>query len=183
MRSMLPDLRTLPSSTLATLSAFAIVATSTDLSLNENDDVRAITRNCGTCPSMLSSSSDSPSEKYACPGSGLRLTNGNTAIECGSGATTVGLTGAGRNAGWPWKYQPSASTINSTTTLAKRLLPRAAGSKRSPCGVSSSTHASASANGNPNAATRMDSRSALGGRLNAGKPIDATCTASQATTR
>src|SRR6476659_4565886 len=116
MRSMLPDLRTLPSSTLATLSAFAIVATSTALSLNENDDVRAITRNCGTWPSMLSSSSDNPSEKYACSRSGLRLTNGSTAIERGSGTTAGGELDTGRNAGWLWKYQPSVSTTSRTTT-------------------------------------------------------------------
>ena len=48
---------------VATFSARAIVATSTCLPLNENDDVRAITRTCGNCASWFNSSSDRPSEK------------------------------------------------------------------------------------------------------------------------
>ena len=63
MRKVLADLRTLPSSTLATFSALAIVAISTSLPLNENDEVRAITRNCGICANWFNSSSDRPSEK------------------------------------------------------------------------------------------------------------------------
>ena len=62
-RKVLADLRTLPSSTLATFSALAIVATSTSLPLNENDEVRAITRNCGICANWFNNSSDRPSEK------------------------------------------------------------------------------------------------------------------------
>src|SRR6266498_2181916 len=81
MRKLLPDLRTLPSSTCATLSAFAIVATSTSLPLNENDEVRAITRNCGICANWFNSSSDKPSEKYSCSLSELMLTKGRTAMD------------------------------------------------------------------------------------------------------
>ena len=40
IRSLSPDLRTLPSSTLATLSLRAISAMSTSLPLNENDEAR-----------------------------------------------------------------------------------------------------------------------------------------------
>ncbi|MND05021.1 hypothetical protein D3C83_255790 [compost metagenome] len=63
--TVLPDLRTLPSSTCATCSTFAMVATSTFLPLKENDEVRAITRRSGTLASRSSSSSESPSEKYS----------------------------------------------------------------------------------------------------------------------
>jgi hypothetical protein len=80
-RSLLPDLRTLPSSTLATSSVFAMVATSTSFPLNEKDDVRAMTRSWGICASRLSSSSERPSEKYSCSLSELMLTSGSTAID------------------------------------------------------------------------------------------------------
>src|SRR5258705_8962995 len=52
------------------------------LPLNENDDVRAVTCNCGIFASRLSSSSEMPSEKYSCSLSLLMFTNGSTAIEC-----------------------------------------------------------------------------------------------------
>jgi hypothetical protein len=49
--------------------------------LNENDEVRAITRSCGTCASWLSSSSDRPSEKYSWSLAWLMSTKGSTAME------------------------------------------------------------------------------------------------------
>ena len=81
MRTLSPDLRTLPSSTFATLSLRAISAMSTSLPLNENDDVRAMTRSSGTCASRLSSSSEMPSAKYSCSLSALMFTKGSTAME------------------------------------------------------------------------------------------------------
>src|SRR5205807_9777703 len=47
----------------------------------ENDEVRAITRNCGICASWFSNSSDRPSEKYSCSLSELMLTKGSTAMD------------------------------------------------------------------------------------------------------
>ena len=81
MRNVSPDLRTLPSSTFATLSLRAISAMSTSLPLNENDEVRAMTRSSGTCARRLSSSSEMPSAKYSCSLSALMFTKGSTAIE------------------------------------------------------------------------------------------------------
>ena len=49
--------------------------------LNENDEVRAVTCNCGIFESRFSSSSEIPSEKYSFALSSLMLTNGSTAID------------------------------------------------------------------------------------------------------
>ena len=54
---------------------------STSLPLNENDEVRAITRSCGIFASRFSSSSEMPSEKYSWSLSELMFTNGSTATE------------------------------------------------------------------------------------------------------
>ena len=89
MRNLSPDLRTLPSSTLATLSLRAISAMSTSLPLNENDEVRAMTRSSGTCARRLSSSSEMPSAKYSCSLSALMFTKGSTAIERSVAAATA----------------------------------------------------------------------------------------------
>ena len=56
-------------------------AMSTSLPLNENDEVRAMTRSSGTCARRFSSSSEMPSAKYSWSLSGLMFTNGSTAIE------------------------------------------------------------------------------------------------------
>src|ERR1700683_604242 len=95
MRTVLPDLRTLPSSTAPTLSLWAIVSTSTFSPLNEKDEVRAATWSSLTSVRELSSSSVSPSEKYSCSLSPLMLTNGSTAIECGGGLKAVTAAPAG----------------------------------------------------------------------------------------
>ena len=81
IRNLSPDLRTLPSSTLATLSLRAISAMPTSLPLKENDEVRAITRSSGTWARRLISSSEMPSAKYSCSLSRLMFTKGSTAIE------------------------------------------------------------------------------------------------------
>jgi hypothetical protein len=59
-RSSLPDLRTLPSRILLTFSFRAMVGMSSFLPLNENDEVRAMTRNAGTLVSSSMSSSARP---------------------------------------------------------------------------------------------------------------------------
>src|SRR5688500_9808401 len=81
MRRWSPDLRTLPSSTVATLSASPTSRRSACLPLNENAEVRAATLSALKRASALISSSAIPSEKNSCSGSLLRLTNGSTAIE------------------------------------------------------------------------------------------------------
>ena len=60
-----PDLRTLPSRMLATLSLRAIAAISSDLPLKEKEEVRAVTCMPGMLASKSSSSSAKPSEKYS----------------------------------------------------------------------------------------------------------------------
>ena len=61
----IPERRTLPSSTFATLSFAAMVGMSSDLPLNEKEEVRAITLRPGVLPSCSISSSARPSEKYS----------------------------------------------------------------------------------------------------------------------
>src|SRR5215469_5438333 len=94
MRTVWPDRRTLPSSTVATFSLWATSATS-GCSLNEKDEVRAATCSPSISASELSNSSVSPSEKYSCSLSPLKLTNGSTAMECGGGEKTTALVGGG----------------------------------------------------------------------------------------
>ena len=65
MRSLLPDVRTLPSSTWATFSFFAISAMSMFSPLKANEDVRAITFRSGAFASRFSSSSAMPSDMYS----------------------------------------------------------------------------------------------------------------------
>ena len=81
MRTRFPDLRTLPSSTVATLSFCATVGMSTPLPLKENADVRDATRSPRIFARTFSNSSDKPSAKYSFSSSRLMLMNGSTAIE------------------------------------------------------------------------------------------------------
>src|SRR6516165_11763175 len=85
-----PERRTLPSRTEATFSLCATVAISGCTPWNENDEVRAATCSSLMRDSELSSSSVSPSLKYAWLASPLIFTKGNTAIECGGGAKATG---------------------------------------------------------------------------------------------
>src|SRR5579872_7626334 len=93
MRTVCPERRTLPSSTVPTFNLWATSAIS-GRSLNEKDEVRAATCNPSMCVRELSSSSVSPSEKYSCSLSPLKLTNGNTAMECGGGLNATALVDA-----------------------------------------------------------------------------------------
>src|SRR6476660_4398797 len=81
MRMRFPDLRTLPSSTVATLSCSPIVRRSTFFPLYEKAEVRAGTCTPGSCASALMISSETPSEKYSFDGSPLMLANGSTATD------------------------------------------------------------------------------------------------------
>ena len=170
MRSRSPALRTLPSSTVATLSLCPTSRRSTSLPLKENADVRAATLRALIRDSAFSSSSAMPSEKYSCSGSLLMLTKGSTAIElrvppdaCGAGPTEAPAAGD-RTAGDPVS-QTNLSSANSATATAstpmirkssRRPVRRVADTSRgtssvrfNPCGVSSKAQANTSASGNP----------------------------------
>ena len=58
----------------------AISGTPISLPLNANDEVRAVTCNCGIFASRLSSSSEIPSEKYSWSFPADMFTNGSTAM-------------------------------------------------------------------------------------------------------
>ncbi len=125
MRTRLPDLRTLPSSTVATLSFCATVARSTSLPLKKNADVRDATRRPRIFASTLSSSSARPSAKYSFSLSWLRLTNGNTAIDgvCASAGRNSVFSGgksAGRSGWQSWKIALAARQVLEVM-IAQRL--------------------------------------------------------------
>ena len=65
MRILLPEVRTLPSRTWATLRRLAISAMSIFSSLKANEDVRAITFRSGAFASRFRSSSAMPSDMYS----------------------------------------------------------------------------------------------------------------------
>src|ERR1700722_19220739 len=115
MRTVLPDRRTLPSSTAPTFNLRAMVPMSVSLPLNENAEVRAATWSSLTSVRELSSSSVSPSEKYSCSLSPLMLTNGSTAIECGGGAKATDLATQGFST---MKYAATAASATATATHA-----------------------------------------------------------------
>src|SRR5450432_1050781 len=96
MRTVVPALRTLPSSTLATFNAWPISATVTARPRNENEEVRAVTLSSGICASKSISSSDRPSEKYSWSFFSLISVNGSTAIDLSETAgSVVRATGGG----------------------------------------------------------------------------------------
>ena len=90
IRTRLPDLRTLPSRIVATLSFCAIVGMSTFAPLKLNAEVRDTTRKPRIFDSTLSNSSARPSAKYSLAASSLVLTKGRTAIE---GLSVMSATG------------------------------------------------------------------------------------------
>ena len=85
---MLPIFRTLPSSTVETLSLRPISPITSCFPLNANDDVREATRSDCTLVSALMISSAMPSAKYSLSASALMLAKGNTATDFA--AETVG---------------------------------------------------------------------------------------------
>src|SRR5215469_4116836 len=99
MRTVLPERRTLPSSTAPTFSLCATVAMSGCSPWNEKDEVGAATCSWLIRDSELSSSSVRPSEKYCCSLSPLMLMNGSTAMECGGGVKAAGDALAGAAGG------------------------------------------------------------------------------------
>ena len=82
-RTRLPARRTLPSRMLVTRSASPMRTRSSALPLKAKEEVRAGTRRPGICARAFRISSERPSEKYALPGSSLRLRKGSTATEGG----------------------------------------------------------------------------------------------------
>src|SRR6267143_1636340 len=93
-RRRLPALRTLPSSTVLTLSCSPTRRMSWFLPLNANADVRAATRNAWILVSALMISSAMPSVKYSFSGSALMFTNGSTAIDLVWAAAWAGACNA-----------------------------------------------------------------------------------------
>src|SRR5258705_7297502 len=93
-RRRLPALRTLPSSTVLTLSCSPTRRMSWFLPLNANADVRAATRNAWILVSALMISSAMPSVKYSFSGSALMFTNGSTAIDLVLAAAWAGACSA-----------------------------------------------------------------------------------------
>src|SRR3974390_3233069 len=91
----------------ATLSFVPMVGMSSDLPLNENEDVRAITCNPGVFARRSSNSSASPSEKYSWSFFSLKSANGKTAMDfsaitagdaIGAGAVAAGSLGCSESA-------------------------------------------------------------------------------------
>jgi hypothetical protein len=116
MRTRLPALRTLPSSTVATPSARPISSTVAGLSLNANADVRAETRKPLILASTFSISSASPSEKYSSSALALRLTNGRTAIEATIVEVGLGAIGAPRSS----ERRSARSSFSTSRAVWKR---------------------------------------------------------------
>ena len=83
IRSVSPDLRTLPSSTASTPSFPPISWTVIRFPFRANTEVRAGTFSPLTLASALISSSVIPSLKYSFSGSSLMLTKGRMAMEAG----------------------------------------------------------------------------------------------------
>src|SRR5687768_15583356 len=81
MRTRVPILRTLPSTTYCTVSSRATRRTSTPFSRYWNEEFRAITDNDLDRDSSVIMSSVTPSEKYCCSGSPDILVKGRTAID------------------------------------------------------------------------------------------------------
>src|SRR6266852_6255884 len=94
MRTRLPALLTLPSSTAPTCSCAPILSMGSFLPLKANDDVRAATCKPDTLDSAVIKSSVMPSLKYSFSLSELILTNGNTATDFFEGGETDSDDGA-----------------------------------------------------------------------------------------
>jgi len=165
MRRVLPDLRTLPASAFATPSVLAIVATSTDLPLNETDGGARDHAQFRNLRERVQELLGHAVRKVFLLRIRALVTNGSTAIEPWSatiGTDTLADARAGaaalRKLVWVPKYQPSASTTRTIAAAKNRLLPCLHGSSVTPSGVTSNTHAKTSATGNPSNALRMKRR-------------------------
>ena len=128
--------------------------------LNENEEVRPMTRSPSTCVSAFKISSAIPSEKYSWSLPGLMSAKGSTAIE---GVDGVGWFLDGVVAGVEWsrtkKYQSepgaAASRPMPTSTSARRVprsqsaLPSAGAVRSIAPAFTSNAHASTTATGKP----------------------------------
>ncbi len=92
IRSLLPILRTLPSSTVDTLSFLPISPMSSFLPLKANEEVRDATRSAWIFDRALMISSAMPSVKYSFSGSLLMLAKGSTATDFAAETTGAGIT-------------------------------------------------------------------------------------------
>jgi hypothetical protein len=95
IRTRLPALRTLPSSSVLTPSFCPMVRKSSFLPLNAKHDVRPVTLSPGFLARTFSSSSVRPSEKYSFSGSALMFVKGRTAIDGVSCLESLVAAGAG----------------------------------------------------------------------------------------
>src|SRR3984885_10144994 len=133
MRTVLPDRRTLPSSTAPTFNLRAMVPMSVSLPLKEKAEVWAATWSSLISARELSSSSVRPSEKYSCSLSPLMFTNGSTAIEWTGGAKDphLGIQGSSTR-----RYAASTGSATATASHAdfkpEDLLGLPAGRARAP---------------------------------------------------
>ncbi len=118
MRMRFDARRTLPSSTVATLSCLPMVRTSSSFPLNAKADVRAATRRPGILVRALMTSSVTPSLKNSFSGSVLMFTNGKTAIDRGRPAEPSAPARAPPTVGSPASTAASASA--NAAAVAKR---------------------------------------------------------------
>src|SRR5205823_11647537 len=130
-----------------------MVLTSSFLPLKAKVEVRAATLRFGTLARRLSSSSESPSEKYSCSLSELRFTSGSTAMQ-GPGAVAAVAPGESAERARCTKYQTTigeaarrAMTERITPARVPRSEPGAVLSIRPE--LTSKIHASATTTGKP----------------------------------
>src|SRR5882724_4161873 len=98
MRTLLPSLATLPSSTAPTCSCAPIFSMGSFLPLKANDEVCAATCKPDTFDSAVIKSSVMPLLKYSFSLSELMLTKGNTATDFLAGGAAA--SGCGADGGW-----------------------------------------------------------------------------------
>ena len=194
-RIVLPDLRTLPSTTWRTLRRAAISGMPRPAFLNWKDDVRDATSRPATSTSTLRISSAMPSEKYAWSPSGERSANGSTAIDAADaagGASTTAVPATGSPASSICCHTVIATSTNSPMTMATSslrpvsavtLLSSGTSSVRTtPSGVSSYAQASTSATGKPISSSATIRLSNQAGRPSVSSSVVAICASTQPTT-
>src|SRR5881397_1449509 len=124
-RIRFPDLRTLPTRTVATFSVRPISRISRDWSLNAKAEVRAATRSERICESAAISSSVRPALKYSSSGLPPTFSNGSTATDRSASAvgTASPLTHRTTASRPPPAFRPSSTAITAATPHATRHTP------------------------------------------------------------
>ena len=92
IRKRSSDFTTDPSNTACTRNARAICATGSPVPLNRIAEVRETTRKVAILANSVMRASVTPSAKYSCEGSPLRLAKGNTAIDSKRQGTSIRRT-------------------------------------------------------------------------------------------